>query len=691
MSHNLLVEIGTEELPPTSLLGLSQAFSSTVAAKLKDAGLSHAAIVPYASPRRLGLSIEGLLSHTPKQQQTLWGPPAKIAFDEHGKPTKAALAFANKNAIHIDDLESANDGKIDKLVYHSETGGVAATALLPEIIETALAELPVKKRMRWGATRTEFVRPVQWVLMLLDDTVIDCSIMGIAAANSTRGHRFHANHAISVKHAKDYASVMRNEARVIASFTERQAEIKKQVEELGESLGGVAVISPALLEEVCALVEWPVALAGKFDEAFLTVPHEALIYTMRENQKYFHITAKNGELMPYFITIANLDSTEPTEIIKGNEKVVRARLNDAAFFFNTDKKTPLATRREKLSDVTFQAELGSVLEKCERIEKLATFIADRLGMDREHVARAAHLSKCDLVTNMVYEFPEMQGHAGYYYALRDGENTDVATALREQYLPRFSGDQLPVSEEGVILALADRLDTLTGIFGIGQVPTGSKDPFALRRASLAALRLLVEKELDLDLQELIETAAANFSNLSHKQTVVPTLLTYMLDRFRSWYEEEGIHTETFLSVAAKKLSHPLDINRRVHAVAAFTQLPEAAALAAANKRVSNILAKLDTEVHADVDVTLFKEQAEKDLATQITQQQQRVAPLLAAHDYQAALQQLASLRDAVDRFFAEVMVMDEDLSLRNNRLALLKQLRSLFLHIADISLLAVKK
>ena len=691
MSHNFLVEIGTEELPPTSLLGLSEALTSAVLAKLDDAGLSYGAVEPYASPRRLGLNIQELLGHTPLKKQTLWGPPAKIAFDDQGKPTKAALAFAQKNAIDAEALETASDGKIDKLVFHSETGGIAATELLPGIIESALTELPVKKRMRWGATRTEFVRPIQWVLMLLDNTLIECSIMGMAAGNTTSGHRFHANHEITVEEAGDYPSLLRNEAKVLASFTERQAEIKKQVQELGTSLGGKAVISPELLEEVSALVEWPVALAGKFDEAFLSVPHEALIYTMRENQKYFHVTDKKGDLMPYFITIANLESRQPDEIIKGNEKVVRARLNDAAFFFNTDKKASLVTRREKLANVTFQAELGSVLAKCERIEKLAIFIADRLNMDSTHVRRAAHLSKCDLVTNMVYEFPELQGSAGYYYALHDGEDHHVATALREQYLPRFSGDELPASQEGVVLALADRLDTLTGIFGIGQVPTGSKDPFALRRASLAALRLLVEKQLDLDLQELIEKAAANFANLSHQETVVASLLNYMLDRFRSWYEEEGIQAETFMSVAAKKLSHPLDINRRVHAVAAFTQLPEAASLAAANKRVSNILAKLDTEIIADVDTHLFKEQAERALAAQISEQQHAIAPLLEAHEYQAALQQLASLRTAVDDFFADVMVMDEDIGLRNNRLALLKQLRSLFLHIADISLLAVKK
>lgn len=690
--HNFLVEIGTEELPPTALRTLSEAFTHGVEQGLSAASLSFSTSASYASPRRLAVVVEGLPSHTPLEDLAIWGPPAKIAFDENGKPSKAALGFASKNGLNPDELQVESDGKIDKLVYHSKAGGVAIQTLLAAIVTQALAALPIAKRMRWGASRAEFVRPVHWVVMLFDDAVIEAEILGVATGRTTRGHRFHYNRAIWLRHSDDYASTLRDTGYVIASFQEREASVREQVTAAGKSLGGTAVIGDDLLDEVTALVEWPVALAGNFDQSFLEVPSEALVSSMKEHQKYFHVVDDEGALLPHFITLSNIESTDPAQVIAGNEKVIRPRLADAAFFFETDKKVSLTQQRERLRNVVFQAQLGTLFDKTERIAALARHIAEALKADTAMAERAGQLCKADLVSAMVYEFADMQGIAGYYYALNDGEPADIAAAMREQYLPRFSGDALPQTTTGSIIALADRLDTLIGIFAIGQVPTGSKDPFGLRRASLGALRILVEKEFALDLRELLTRALANYAALSQPQgeTAVEQTLTYMLERFKAWYEEAAISSEVFQSVNARNLSCPLDINNRVYAVAAFCKLPEATALAAANKRVSNILTKLDEAVVADVDPALLQEPAERHLAAELDAMRTRVKPLLAAQDYTATLATLAALRAPVDSFFDDVMVMTEDPAVRNNRLALLQQLRALFLEVADISHLVVK-
>src|SRR5690606_35103615 len=514
------------------------------------------------------------------------------------------------------------------------------------------------------------------LVMLQGKQVIDAEILGIKAGRDTRGHRFHANRNFPLANALDYQLTLENEAFVIADFNERRGRIRTQVEAAGQKLGGVAVIDEDLLDEVTGLVEWPVALAGKFEERCLAVPQEALISSMKEHQKYFHVVDANGKLLPHFITVANIESKDPAKVIDGNERVIRPRLTDAAFFYETDLKTPLIERREKLKTVVFQEKLGTVFDKTERIAALAAFIAGKIHGNAAWARRAGELSKADLVSGMVGEFADMQGIAGTYYALHDGEPQEVAQAVREHYQPRFAGDALPATLTGVSIALADRLDTLVGIFGIGQLPTGSKDPFALRRAALGVLRLIVEKNFDLDLRELLQKAQSQYPQLDAQTGLVDTVLDYMIERFRAWFEDESIPAEVFMAVSAKKLSQPLDINQRVQAVFRFSQLPEAQALAAANKRVSNILAKQggDTELPA-LQMSLLTEAAEKQLAAQVAALQATAQPLFAARKYREGLEQLASLRAAVDAFFDNVMVMADDMAVRNNRLALLSQLR----------------
>lgn len=689
MALQFLVELGTEELPPTALKNLSRAFVQGIEDGLKAKKLDFDTIAPFATPRRLAALVDGLADATPKEDVSVWGPPANIAFKD-GKPTKAAEAFASKNGIDVSELKTENDGKVDKLVFHKQAGGESAEALLADIVAASLAALPINKRMRWGASRTEFVRPVHWLVMMIDDKVLPATLLGLHSGNTTRGHRFHYNQPIELASANAYADALKSTGKVIADFSERQAMIIEQVNIAADKLGGTAVIDADLLDEVTALVEFPVALAGRFEESFLAVPAEALVSSMKEHQKYFHVVDNDGRLLPNFITVANIESKDPNQVIDGNERVIRPRLADAAFFFETDKKTTLEAQREKLKSIVFQAELGTIFDKTERIGKLATLMADKLGADAGLVTRAAQLCKSDLVSAMVYEFPDMQGIAGYHYATHDGEEADVALAMNEQYLPRFAGDELAATTTGALIALADRLDTITGIFGIGQKPTGSKDPFALRRASVGALRILVEKDLALDLRELITAAADAHGKLPRAATVVDDVIAYMIERFKAWYEEASIAPEVFQAVSAKGLTTPLDINNRVYAVAAFSKLPEAQALAAANKRVSNILAKLDSAPASDIDAGLLQEDAEKQLAAALASLSQDVTPLLAQANYTDALKTLAALREPVDRFFDDVMVMTEDEQVRNNRLALLAQLRDLFLEVADISLLAVK-
>jgi len=688
---DFLVELGTEELPPKALKTLINAFRGNIESSLKAEELAFSTIKSFAAPRRLAVLVENLADQTPSKELVVWGPPAAIAFDAEGKPTKAALAFADKNGISASELKAESDGKVEKLVARISAQGKKTVELLEAIVSDALIKLPIAKRMKWGAKREEFVRPAHWLVMLYGSEVVNAKILGLQADRFTRGHRFHFNNSIELKNPADYASVLKNTGFVLADREERRQLIQEQVNAEAKKIGGTAIIDEDLLDEVTALVEWPNALTGKFEGRFLQVPAEALIASMKEHQKYFHMVDTQGKLMPNFITVANIASKDPAQIIDGNERVIRPRLSDAAFFFETDKKTTLASLRERLKTIVFQAQLGTVYEKTERVAKLAKYIATHLKADEKLAERAGHLCKSDLVTNMVGEFDNMQGIAGYYYALNDGENADVAAAMNEQYLPRFAGDKLPETTTGVIIALADRLDTISGIFGIGQQPTGSKDPFALRRASIAVLRILVEKNLALDLRELLTFAKSQHNNLTVSDELVEQILGYMLDRFRAFYEDANIPAEVFQAVNAKQLSQPLDINQRVLAVNEFSKLPQAQALAAANKRVSNILSKQNASTNAIIHSDLLHEEAEKNLAKAVSLKAQVVAPLFASRDYAKALATLADLQQPVDAFFDNVMVMSDDPALQQNRLALLQQLRALFLEVADISYLVPTK
>ncbi|MDH3991577.1 MAG: glycine--tRNA ligase subunit beta [Gammaproteobacteria bacterium] len=690
-TENLLVELGTEELPPKALKSLGLAFRDGIVDGLGQRELDFGEVQWFASPRRLAVLVHGVALQAADREVEVLGPPVDRARDDAGNWTPAAAGFARKQGVEPDALQSIDTPKGARLGLRSRVSGVKTRECLNEIIQGSIQQLPIPKRMRWGASRVEFVRPVHWVVAMLGQDCDHGEILGLPTGNTTRGHRFHSSGTITLQRPEDYAAALA-EARVVADFEQRQQMIREQVEVEASALQATAVIDQDLLDEVTGLVEWPVALTGSFEARFLEVPAEALVSSMKEHQKYFHLVDQQGQLKPNFVTLCNIESTDPIQVIAGNERVIRPRLADAAFFFATDKKVPLADRVEQLNSIVFQKQLGTVYDKTQRVVGLAGALAEQIGAPVESARRAALLSKTDLGTDMVLEFSDMQGIAGSYYALHDGEEADVAAALAQQYWPRFAGDQLPESGTACALGIADRLDTLVGIFGIGQPPSGSKDPFALRRASLAVLRIMVEKNLDLDLRNCLELAAAQFPEDTLAEGTTGQVLVYMIERFRAWFEEEHIAAEVFRAVSARNLSRPLDIQRRVHAVDAFTRLPQAAALAAANKRVSNILDKLE-EGHqfGEVSADLLQEPQENALAEQLQALAHTSGEHLARDEYTQALACLADLRDTVDSFFDSVMVNADDSALRHNRLNLLKKLRDLFLQVADISQLAVSK
>lgn len=683
--RDLLIEIGTEELPPKALTRLSAAFTASVVEGLDRAGLAHGEVHPYATPRRLALRVKALQTAQADRAVERRGPAVAAAFDEEGNATKAALGFAGSCGVAVEALETLESDKGAWLVYRSREAGRSTAELIPEIVERALAALPIPKRMRWGDRDAEFVRPVHWVVLLLGAAVIEATILGLKADRTTRGHRFHHPQPLTLHAAGDYAALLESEGGVMPDFTTRRAAVAAQVHEAAAALGGRALVDDALLDEVTALVEWPTALAGRFEARFLALPAEALICTMKGNQKYFPVADAEGRLMPCFITVSNIRSTDPAQVVAGNERVIRPRLADAAFFWEQDRKRPLAARVEALKDVVFQDKLGSLYDKSARVADLAEQIARRCGGDSELARRGALLGKCDLLTEMVGEFPELQGIMGRYYALADGEPAELAAALDEQYRPRFAGDALPETLTGQALAIADRLDTLVGIFGIGQLPTGDKDPYALRRAALGMLRIVIEGRLELDLVDLLLTAARPYAKLFDGEEVSAAVYQFAMERLRAYYADGAIAPDAFEAVLARWPHNPCDFDRRLHAVTQFRKLPAAESLAAANKRIRNILRKTDEAIPETVDSAVLKLPAERALASALVDMDQAVTPLLATGAYNEALTRLAALREPVDRFFDDVMVMDEDPALRRNRLALLSALRGLFLRIADLS------
>jgi glycyl-tRNA synthetase beta chain len=681
-AQDFLVELGTEELPPKALGALGDAFLAGIEKGLQAAGLSYSAKQVYAAPRRLAVLITQLATQQADRSVNLDGPPRQAAFDADGNPTQAALGFAKKCGVELSEIDQSGP----KLRFSQNIVGKPTMSLLPTIVEDSLNDLPIPKRMRWGARKEEFVRPTQWLVMLFGDQVVDCTILAQTAGRDSRGHRFHHPESVRITAPANYLQDLRG-AHVLADFAERRELISKRVAELATLQEGTAIVPPSLLDEVTALVEWPVPLVCSFEERFLDVPQEALIITMQDNQKYFCLLDADGKLLPRFITVANIESKDPAQIISGNEKVVRPRLTDAEFFFKQDKKQKLETFNLRLQNVVFQAQLGSVFDKAERVSKLAAFIAPRIGGDAKRAARAGLLSKCDLATEMVGEFPEMQGVAGYYYALADGEPEDVALALNEQYMPRGAGAELPTTLTGAAVAMADKLDTLVGIFGIGMLPTGSKDPYALRRAALGVLRILIDKKLDLDLVQTVTFAVTQFGAKIKPAGLAEQVLEFIFDRLRARYEDEGVEVATYLSVRALQPASALDFDQRVQAVQAFRKLPEASALAAVNKRVSNLLSKAQGNIANTVEPKYFDNAHEFSLYSAIQQADQAVQPMAAARQYSEALARLAALREPVDAFFEAVMVNAEDASVRANRYALLARLRGLFLGVADISLL----
>lgn len=686
--RDLLIELGTEELPPKALAKLIKAFEAGIQQGLEQAELGFDTIRSYAAPRRLAVIVEGLEIRQQDRLIERRGPATKAAFDASGQSTKALQGFARSCGVEVDALETVETDKGAWLVFKQQQSGAETSSLIGDILQKSLQGLPIPKRMRWGDLPGEFVRPVHWLVILFGQEVVPVDLLGVSSGKATRGHRFHHPDAIDVESAQRYVAQLETQGKVLVDMAVRKSTIRDQVTALAEKLGGQAVMNPDLLNEVTGLVEWPVALSGEYDRRFLALPAEALISSMEEHQKYFAVRDHDGVLLPYFITICNIESRDPAQVVAGNERVILPRLSDAAFFWETDRKRPLGDRSEQLKTIVFQHKLGTVFDKSNRVAQLAAIIAKQVGGDSALAERAALLAKCDLVTEMVGEFPDLQGIMGRYYAKLDGEQAEVCEALDEQYLPRFAGDKLPQTKTGQALSLAEKLDTLIGLFGIGQPPTGVKDPFALRRAALGVLRIVIENQLDLDLKMLLEQALKGIGDIATKQDCVEDVLQYLFERLRGYASEQGYQNDVFEAVLAITPNKPVDFIQRLAAVAGFRQLEQAEALAAANKRIGNILRKnASAESALVINDDLLTEASEQVLAKKVASVKTAIAPLLAKADYAGVLTQLAEMRDTVDAFFDQVMVMAEDPAVRQNRLALLNQTRALFLEVADISLL----
>ncbi|MBL4284741.1 glycine--tRNA ligase subunit beta [Vibrio fluvialis] len=686
MAKEFLIELGTEELPPKQLRTLAEAFATNFAAELQSADIAHDGVTWYATPRRLALKVANLAEGQPDKVVEKRGPAVNVAFDADGNPTKAAQGWARGNGITVEQAERLVTDKGEWLLFKEQVKGQDTSAVVVDMAAKALANLPIAKPMRWGDKETQFIRPVKTLTILFGNELIEGEILGVKSDRIVRGHRFMGEPEFTIDSAEQYPAILLERGKVIADYETRKAMIIDGAQKAAAELGGIADLEDDLVEEVTSLVEFPVVLTAKFEEKFLKVPAEALVYTMKGDQKYFPVYDANKHLLPNFIFVSNIESKEPRHVIEGNEKVVRPRLADAEFFFNTDRKKPLVDRLPQLENAIFQKELGTIKDKTDRITELAGYIAEQIGADVEKSKRAGLLAKCDLMTSMVFEFTDTQGVMGMHYARHDGEAEEVAVALNEQYMPRFAGDELPSNGVSSALAMADKLDTIVGIFGIGQAPKGS-DPFALRRASLGVLRIIVEYGYNLDLVDLVAKAKSLFGAHLSNDNVEQEVIEFMLGRFRAWYQDEGFSVDIIQAVLARHPTKPADFDRRVKAVSHFRDLDAAEALAAANKRVGNILAKFDGELAQEIDLALLQEDAEKALAEAVEVMTEALEPAFATGNYQQALSQLAGLREPVDAFFDNVMVMADDEALKKNRLTLLNNLRNLFLQIADISLL----
>jgi glycyl-tRNA synthetase beta chain len=688
-AEDFLVEIGTEELPPKALRKLMDAFASGVQSGLEKARLGHGAVKAYASPRRLAVMISALESSQEDREVLQKGPPVSIAFDAEGQATKAAMAFAKKCGVDVESLGREKTDGGEWLSHRAIERGQDAASLLPVIIQQSLDALPIPRRMRWGAHEEEFVRPVHWLIMLHGKSVMPGSVLGIAASNKTRGHRFHTSGEIEIDSPADYASILESSGYVIADFSARRDKVAGLVKDAAQQAGGKALGDDSLIDEVTALTEWPVSVTGSFDKEFLSLPREVIVATLTNHQRYFPVAAKDGGLLPVFITLANLESTDPERVRDGNERVIRPRLADAAFFWKSDQQTAIADRTEALKNVVYQKGLGTLHDKSMRVAALATLLAEQVGGDTEAVTRAAVLAKCDLLTGMVGEFPELQGTMGAYYARAAGETGAVAQAIGEQYLPRFAGDDLPRSIEGQILAVADKLDTLAGIFVLGKKPTGNRDPFGLRRAALGVIRILIEENLDIRFFEAVVAAVVQqpASGEDHGGTR-DSLYDFIIERLKSYVVdgEHGVTADMFESVRSRRPASLVDFQERLRAVEVFVGLEQAISLAAANKRTANILRQADyTDENVAVDAALLQDDAELVLYHAVQSARNDIVPLIETRAYSDALRRLAELRAPVDSFFDDVMVMVENTALKNNRLALLAELRALFLNVADVS------
>lgn len=692
LAKDFLLEIGCAELPPATLHKLSSALSDGIRAELDKAALRYNEIHAYATPRRLAVHVTDLVASQMPRQIERQGPSLKAAYDKDGTPTLACLGFARSCGVSTDQLDIKETDKGKWVYCRLEQPGKPTVELLPEIVATAIKKIPVKKPMRWGNHTTSFVRPVHWVVMIYGKDLIATTILGQATTRETRGHRFHHPKPLAITHAKDYQQLLHTHGMVIANYDKRREQICKLIRKAASTVG-TAIIEQDLLNEVTSMVEWPTALLGRFKAEFLELPPEVLITSMKVHQRCFPLVNDKSELQPYFVLVSNIESKNPHTVIQGNERVINARLADASFFYDNDLRTTLESRLKKLAAVVFQRQLGTLADKARRIAKLAGEIARRLDLkDEKSVQRGGLLAKCDLVSEMVNEFPALQGIMGYYYALNDKEPTEIAVTIKEHYQPKFSGDALPSTTAGCCVALADRLDTITGILGINKLPTGDKDPFALRRAALGVLRILIEKELPLDLMDLLKRTTKiqkGFQLDVPNKDVAPQAFDFIMERLRTWYLDKNITVDVFAAVSACSPSSPLDFHQRIQAVQQFQTLPEANALTAANKRVSNILKKQTQDMGVkEVDAALFESDAERNLAKLLKSEAQTVNNLYKKADYQKALSELATFKEPVDTFFDEVMVMVDDKKTRNNRLALLRSLRQLFSQVADISLLS---